>query len=501
MVAPLFPRPLSRMKRKRSEDVEPARKRQRLSHRRLLELSDEILLRAFHFLDIRHLTTLDRVSRRVRQLSCDSELWKRKYIEQWLEPRARRIHPSVRPSPAKLVKWLEHGEALRDGAKVDWKRQYRIRNNWENGDARLQEVEVAKPLTPPVLARAYKGRTYTADVVSGLRVWSQDKSLEASIPLDGHPTALAVDGNIVVGFGDGHFEVFAFESAIRRIIKHQSTGCIALAAISMPYLVTMTRDRDIHLYEICDTVTTMACLHADSPLHPAALSLRCTPTSVIATIAYAFNRLNSGWCLGLQEISLSASGLSSRTASNISTLLDAQYTGPSQFTSRSACSPPLALNLKTPPTSLSYSHPYLLASLADNTIMSYIVQSDAATLSMSSGRRLFGHTSAITSAEVSNRGKAVSVSGRGDEIRVWELEEMMTTLRARTSTRVTTRDSVVLNMAEVLKKRGIGVGLALQEMKKELALTRRSVSFDEERVVVVGERGERQVMQLFDFSV
>ena len=386
------------------------------------------------------------------------------------------------------------------------------------GEARLHEVEIAKPRTAAVLARVHNGLVVTADPVHGLRMWSQGpdcKQLRSQTVLAAKPTSLAVDHEMVaVGFQDGALELFNFDIGmnITRLFGKGGISALTSVALAKPYLVTMSEDRHIQLYHLdCETstATTLATLHADSPLQPAALSIRCTTQSVIATIAYAFNRLNEAWCLGLQEIKLSKSNgtLESRTASNIDTPLDSVYRGQKQWeiTSRSAYSTPLttpfSLNpeVRSPPTSLSYSHPFLLASLADNTIMSYIVQSDDEKLDLSSGKRLFGHTSAITSAEVSNRGKAVSVSARGDEIRVWELEEILTTIRGRPSTQVKPRNGA-LDVAAALARRGPGLGLALQELKKEMAMTRRWVSFDDEQVVVLGERDQRQIMACYDFS-
>jgi hypothetical protein len=132
--------------------------------------------------------------------------------------------------------------------------------------------------------------------------------------------------------------------------------------------------------------------------------------------------------------------------------------------------------------------------------MSYVVTSDDDKLEISTGKRLWGHTSAISSAEVSNRGKAVSVSAKGEEIRVWELEEALTTPgRGRPSTEVKARSSA-LDVATAIARRGGGLGLALREMRRELATTRGWVGFDDEQVVVMGERDQRQIMACYDFT-
>jgi hypothetical protein len=514
---------------RRSQRRLPDGKRRRVGARReILDCSDEILLKVFQVLDVPEIILADRVCQRFHRLASDSEVWKAKFYERFVEPRARRIPQAGRPSTTKLVRWLEHGALLRDGHRTDWKRQYRIRNNWDRGEARLHEVEVARPPAPPVLARAVNGRIYTADADNGLRVWPEKRlthGLETSAALKtSQPSSLAVDGDaetasIVVGFEDGHLEFYGHDGLqlTRNIAHSASSSPIVAAAISSPYTVIMTADRHIHLYNLSRdpktqawSAVSVASLHADSPIQPAALSVRSTALNVIATIAYAFHRLGDGWCLGLQEVIVSrANGeVESRTTTNIDSPLDARYQGRKQWaiTSRSAFSTPLtspfSLNpeVKHPPTSLSYCHPFLLASLADNTIMSYIVHSDDDKLEVSSGRRLFGHTSAITSAEVSNRGKAVSISAKGDDIRVWELEELLTTFRGRPSTKVKPR-TATLDIAAALANRGNGLGLALEDLKRELAMTRRWVSFDDEQVVILGERDQRQIMACYDFSV
>lgn len=139
------------------------------------------------------------------------------------------------------------------------------------------------------------------------------------------------------------------------------------------------------------------------------------------------------------------------------------------------------------PTSLAYAHPYLLSALPDNTLVLHLVHGTASSLRVVSpgawplaasalavapraagpggksttsttaavtlasagpqgaggrptsllapragpirdgsggqGLRLWGHTSGVSGAEVTSRGRAVSVSRLGGEVRVWELEE------------------------------------------------------------------------------
>jgi hypothetical protein len=324
--------------------------------------------------------------------------------------------------------------------------------------------------------------------------------------------------NILLGFEDGAFLTYVFKSEggfERRSDTSSADGPLMAVALAMPYALTVSKTKSLSLYDLSTMsatsqpgapVSPITRLQSDASFCPVSLGLRRAPGRVIATIAYAFNRLQSGWCMGLQEIRLSTNGrlLDSRLASTIETPFDARYQGQDKWeiSTRSTSSQPFPLHplLMSPPTSLSYEHPFLVSTLADNTIMSFLVISNEDKLEISAGRRLWGHTSAVSGAEVNNRGKAVSISCRGDEMRVWELETVMTTnSQPRTSTKIKTSDALS-GVAAALVRRGSGLGLALHEMKRELGLTRRWVGFDEEQVVVLGERDQKQIMALYDFT-
>lgn len=394
--------------------------------------------------------------------------------------------------------------------------------------ARVQEVEVAQPPSPPVIAKVHKGMIFTVDRLSGLRAWSPSagtSKLTEQLRLDPakEATCMAVETfqhetNILLGFDNGTSSIYVFNAEggfERRVNISSADGPLMAVALAMPYALTVSKTKSLSLYDLSATIATeqsepivspITRLQSDASFSPVSLALRKTPDRVIATVAYAFNRLQSGWCMGLQEIRLSTSGalLESRLASSIETPFDARYQGQDRWeiSTRSTSSLPFPLHpqLMSPPTSLSYEHPFLVSTLADNTIMSFLVVSNQNKLEISAGRRLWGHTSAVSRAEVNNRGKAVSISCRGDEMRVWELETVMTTSsQPRTSTEIKTSDAMS-GVAAALVRRGSGLGLALHEMKRELGLTRRWVGFDEEQVVVLGERDQKQIMALYDFT-
>ncbi|EXJ93287.1 hypothetical protein A1O1_01679 [Capronia coronata CBS 617.96] len=519
-------------KRRRDDagEIRPPVKRSRTGSRRnLLDISDEILLRVLFFLPIRDLLKVECVSHRFRSLATDGELWKAKYYDTWVRSRARRAPPSqgreASQQRLKAAKWLQHGYKLRNNPAIDWKRQFKIRTNWASGTARLCEVEVAQPPSPPVIAKVCQGIIFTVDGRAGLRAWSGERTLKAQFRLEpsAEATCMAVETieggpHLVLGFADGSFSTYLYQTDGRfehLLTQHSADGPLMAVALAMPYIMTVSKTKFLALYDMTTpnvardsrpTASPIARLQSDASFSPVSLSLRRTPGNVTATIAYAFNRLRSGWCLGLQEIRLTPAGalIDSRLTSSLDTPLDGRYEGRDRWglSTRSASSLPVPLHpqLMSAPTSLSYEHPFLVGTLADNTIMSFLVTSNEEKLEISAGRRLWGHTSAVSGAEVNNRGKAVSISCRGDEIRVWELEAVMTNnSQPKTSTKIKAVHSLS-DVAAALARRGTGLGLAVQDLKRELSLTRRWVGFDEEHVVVLGDRDQKQVMALYDFT-
>lgn len=160
--------------------------------------------------------------------------------------------------------------------------------------------------------------------------------------------------------------------------------------------------------------------------------------------------------------------------------------------SQSSPHPPTASPLPpTPtepgPTTLCYTHPYLLAALPDNTLVLHLVTSTSASLTLSPGIRLWGHTSGISDAEITSRGKAVSVSERGDEMRVWELEG------GRGG-----GGGVGTGSGRSVEIRAGGKGEGGGEEWEE---RRGWVGFDDEMVIVLKEgKGGRESLMVYDFT-
>ncbi|ROT41593.1 F-box domain-containing protein [Sodiomyces alkalinus F11] len=232
---------------------------------------------------------------------------------------------------------------------------------------------------------------------------------------------------------------------------------------------------------------------------PLALSIRRMASSVVASIAYTFlNR--EGWSIGIQDLHIRQSQTdrsevaSSRLAYALPVRSSQGYASPPATPSRQ----PEGSLLRSPnsttaspdgPTRLCYSHPYLLATLPDNTLVLHVCTSNATALSMSPGIRLWGHTSGISDAEITARGKAVSVSCRGEEIRVWELEGRAggNSIEVRPSVNQDDRD--------------LGGGEELAVRADEWDNRRNWVGFDDEMVIVLKEaRGGRESLVVYDFT-
>jgi hypothetical protein len=159
---------------------------------------------------------------------------------------------------------------------------------------------------------------------------------------------------------------------------------------------------------------------------------------------------------------------------------------------------------------MSYSHPYLLVAHPDNTLSLYLVKSTASVLSIGPGNRLWGHTSSISGAHVGIRGKAVSVSRLGDELRVWDLEGGTASLANRRrfrngelSVRVQPSKVVddMLEGQDVDNERNVGLRYALDQPFDDSSVNRGWVGFDEQSVIVLKEKSEgSQALVVYDFT-
>ncbi|KAH6973197.1 hypothetical protein BKA56DRAFT_492821 [Ilyonectria sp. MPI-CAGE-AT-0026] len=534
----------------------------------LSTLSDELLVRILSFLSDTTLLDLAPVSRRLRRLAADSQLWRAHYYTRFVLPRALRIPgfrvgagagtvspssrgPKLRYSARRAV-WADGGWGRRGGlvdvqdetktehgGSIDWKRQYKLRHNWARGKCAVEEVSVRDASEGvagqnKTLVKVVEGIAVTGDAASGLRAWDlRTRRLIAQVDLrqgdsdDGNtPISLAVDEqgqtgglvDIVVGFADGGFGIWRLDAKLGQLTRryrHEKScnGELVAVAYGHPHVLTATSAGLISLYTFnrqsarpsSDEVEDAEGQHPES-VHdatgkaklpemdgrrldlpppylltsltshtthqPIALSIRRMAASVSASIAYTFLTPN-GWCIGVQDIHIKPSP-----------------SGTDSLSSRLA----YTLPIETGPglTTLCYSHPYLLATLPDNTLVLHLCTSTATSLSLSPGIRLWGHTSGISDAEITPRGKAVSISTRGDEIRVWELEGRVggSSIEVRPRQPADDADDMQDTKAQTL-------GLDLAEWEDR----RNWVGFDDEMVIVLKEaRDGRESLMVYDFT-
>ena len=568
----------------------------------LSSLSDELLIRILHLLPINTLLQCQRLSHRLYRLSSDSQIWKNLYYNRFVLPRALRIpgvrHLSRKEDlhfSSRRSKWLDESSLLerKDGEKTNWKRQYKLRHNWSIGACEVQEIRVKDGRsTPRMLVKLAEGVVVTADREDGLRAWDlKGKGLIArNTLLDGEvPTCLAVDEQesgglgIAVGFEDGGWGTWKLNVVGKVFVeayRHpaSSNGTLGAVAYGYPYVLTITEGQLLSLYSFApapmqdepppddegteqmpetssdqQTSTSipasaqtnkppqprlLASLKSHTSWPPLSLSIRTTPSTLIASIAYSLPTYLSGYTIGLQELHLSLSTglttfsrLTSALPQGFSSILSSS--SPSASPSRSGTSTPTNTALlngntsatspraieNTRPTTLSYSHPYILATHPDNTLTLYLCTSTSSSLSISPGTKLWGHTSEVSAAEITPRGKAVSVSLRGEELRVWELEGGSFASSAGKLRRVVGGNTVKgLERSVVVRGSNreadfedvVDIGgdktdkrreRELERYEEEVEASKRWVGFDDEMVIVLKESGGgTQALMVYDFT-
>ncbi|KAK3700654.1 hypothetical protein LTR37_015843 [Vermiconidia calcicola] len=542
------------------DDSHPSKRTRPSSTDHLSRLSDELILRVLSYLPVPQLVTCQRLSNKYNLLAGDSQLWKSQYYNRFVRPRASRL-PGIKDVDdssgtlhfaSKVSRWLDDEHLIKRGSKTNWKRQYKLRHNWSKGSCAVNEIEVAEHApVPPVIVQLHDGIIYMASKNDGLRAWSakDERRMLAQSPLGGSshapPTSMAIDAKeaepalsrVIIGFEDGAFGLYSLDHAAGRFLhqySHEpsSNGVVSAVALTYPYAVTMTATQCLSLYrfkvrsreerrpEGTDAPVLLHSLKSQTVWPPLSTSLRTSNSDIVVSVAYALPTYLSGWTVGIQEVRLDQTGrlLETRLASAIDqhyrplafSLQPIMHHLPSPAPGSLATSTATELrHIHSKPTSLSYTHPYLLVSHPDNTLTLYLVTSTAEALAISAGSRLWGHTSSVSGAHVGGRGKAVSVSRRGDELRVWELEGGFASSAAKK--RLATGDlSVQLRPEKRSTNEPAQAGLdlvnkaasmnALDE-SSGLTLIRGWIGFDEENVVVLKEQSQgRQALVVYDFT-
>jgi hypothetical protein len=526
-------------------------------------LSDEILLAIFERLSLEQLLLCQPVSHRWHKISTDPELWKRLYFLRYVKPRL--VHLRSRRHIASRDWWMTETTQDESGEKKDWKHLFKVRHNWHKGRCAISEIdisdrpsshenlevprvgsfweEVTTSTSPPLVQ--FDGTIFlSADKDAGLRAWNitqienGGRKIVGSRRFRGYeegwrlgaPSALAIDGdeanpNITVGFESGGLMILQLRPMdalndrehgfwVRLVLPPpEIPSKILHVTFSYPYLLTLDVDNNLRAYLFEDNQLrlqmprSLATLLAPALRGPCNLTLRRLKTgaeeTVIASIAYSLPLFHGGWSVGIQEVVLDLSSADGISRTRIGTCAPTTYNlqlHPDHTTS-------MVRSMSTPtasPTSISYSHPYLLTSHRDNTLTLYLVRSTEKEISIGEPRRLWGHTTGVAKAGVAGRGRAVSVSQVGGEVRVWELESIAST---PTKANANVQYGGVVSIVESVRVENAlpsqtGKELYLDSVPvQKCAMAVEWIGFDDEKLLVVTRDHERDKnVTLYDFT-
>ena len=493
-----------------------------------------------------------RLSHRFSDIATDSQLWKDAYYQNYQIP-GMKISGAITTASSLRA---QHSERLgsehltRKGSKIDWKIQYRLRHNWSHGLCRSSEIHrFASCQTPGISVQFHDDVIISVDVLHGLRAWSIKGSRQPLGPpfqlstngehsgLDGAPTSLSIDSSkdnisavrTLVGFTNGSFGIYDFDRQTRKFssvsFHHTPTSrSVSSVTYSSPYLAAMIDTDILYLYqfpsESCSKTGTsasqlLASLTSHTAWPPLSISIRETSERIILSIIHALPTYLSGWSVGLQELRLTLDGriVANRLASTVhqgfAPLPTPQFSDSMPSPGSVHHSGATALDpASSRPNSLSYSHPFLLAAHADNTLTLYLVNSTDEHLKIGVGTRLWGHTSSVLGAHIGNRGKTVTVA-QGGEIRVWELENSAKSLFSKKRLPARTEEGISVRRESRISDSSGVEGLAgfINSPTPEVEHLHQNaggygwVGFDEERVVVLRENNHgTQALVMYDFS-
>lgn len=503
---------------------------------RLSSLSDELLVRILHFLPLARLLQCERLSQRFRRLSLDSQLWKSLYYVRFVLPRSLRVPgnrtatssltESARVASQKYGQWLVHEAAQLGGehetgqvrsSVKNWKSRYRLRHNWTRGACQVGELAVggsADHCQPAsVLVGLAGGIVVTVNRKDGLRAWDlKAKNVLAVRALDDAqvPTCLDVAETstnsttvgFAIGFIDGSWSIWEYDGSenIFTLVHREKAASLrrqSLSAIAYAerFVLTITHEQIMCLYSMQDTehkeIKVLCSLRSCTTWPPLSLSLRRMNDTLVASVAYTLPTYISGFTIGIQELRFAVRDNENPPTLIASRLTTAQSQGFHLDPRCSGTTTPDDATLVDQPSSITYAHPYILVTNPDNTLTLHLCTSTTEQLSITPGTRLWGHTSGVSSAKITSRGKAVSVSARGDELRVWELEGGTLSLARRKS-----QDASVV-------VKGVGNPCITADAALDSPSTlskRRWLGFDEEMVLVLNEDNDAHALEIYDFT-
>ncbi|GAA5847214.1 hypothetical protein JCM5353_007795 [Sporobolomyces roseus] len=310
---------------------------------------------------------------------------------------------------------------------------------------------------------------------------------------------------------------------------------VSLAKLHYPLLVTCSTSFTLRFYQLSTLEDgQLGVRETDTPLQsrerwaPVCLGLEKTKSqgthhqdkeksrTFKVSLAYSLPVFPGNWTVGLQEFTLILPPCAASSSVSISVLSALSPPPPSALPTRHYSHHPFspsALPSLSPVTSISYSSPYIVTSLCDNTIRVYTLHRPTPEkLQIRLQETLFGHTARVGSLSIvpvlSRRGECKVVSAGDDGVtKVWQLGKPNNKRK-----KVEEMVEIVTDREEEEEEEG---GTEFQKMKlrrlKGLTVRReeergrpekvRKVLVEEDKIVLIGgveegERGEERVRVL-----
>jgi hypothetical protein len=436
---------------------------------------------------------------------------------------------------AKVLSHLQRHSHIWREHSTDWKRQYKIQYNWFRGKCHIRELTVNDDSSPfPLITRLCKRHIYSLEVkTQTIKVWSTTDQRSLGIfkftDPEALPSAFAINPSrtnvneheLLVGFANGSFIKLVFDTmrgSFTETYTHEakaSSATITDIAYYAPYVATFSNTRVFSVYRFQGSPINAAkvfSLQSNRQYAQCTVSFRLLNSTLHAAVIFVL----FGTCEPIIQESLinydTAEVLSSRLAT-------AQH--PQRSAGRYPGPTPWRFNYSKA-NSISYSYPYIVVPLSDNSVLAYVVKSTATELSLTHLERLIGHTEGVAGAQVESSGKAVSVGRTARDVWIWQLNEMQ-----KDREDLSERDELLESDAEVsdsidnsgfldgqttkwarkqrewerLEGDRWSIRIQPQTLRRSGAKFAGYMGFDDESVVVlkIGHKGEQNVA-VYDFS-
>ena len=390
----------------------------------------------------------------------EEEKWAKKEM-QWVDEMRKEAGESRHKEGGISNDWQD---------RTNWLGKYKLRVNWQGGKAKRTTINLTSPKSPgregsQVLSQMHNNMLYTADKDHGLRAWdlslhvtsplgtasftswpgylarlANDGRKQAQAPLYSAPTAMAIDTStgetrLAIGFEDGNWELWCHENPARLnkicISSKGSLGPILDIAIHDKYLTIITSHQLFLLYDIKPMRGDEAASLEGTVLHdltaytawaPYALSIRPTPSAIVASIAYTIPTVTQ-FSVSIHEMHFDP---------ETGCIIDSRHASPLHQTSLNSAHPrstglsPPRLNTSAARegsnATMTYKYPSLVVGRENNTLINYQVTSTESGLGVMVGRDLQPRTSGVMGVDIGCEDRVVTVQ-KGGAVIVTELQK------------------------------------------------------------------------------